>query len=116
MSNITITSTANTIELNYGDYAAAIGLSKSLVVKSGVKFVNLAVASAYVETAVNNLTLPLVYIASGSFYIVDSVDGVAPTSNSDLYDKMAALIGKETITKIDEASATIRSEERRVGK
>jgi len=34
----------------------------------------------------------MVYSASGSNMVIDTVDGAAPTSNSDLYDKLIALI------------------------
>lgn len=32
------------------------------------------------------------YIPTTNCFIVDSIDGVAPTSNSDLYDKLIALL------------------------
>lgn len=93
MPNIVVTSTANSIKVDFGDYASSVGFKKGTWNKSEIVAFELAASDAYV-TAIPTVgpRWNLVYQSSGQNLIVDTVAGAAPTSNSDLYDKLIALI------------------------
>lgn len=90
MANIVVRSTTNSIKVDFGVYATALGVTKGCWRKERVRF-NLS--SAYVNAIVYDEPDFAVSFdgATGTFQI-DSVDGAAPSSNSDLYDKLIALI------------------------
>jgi len=90
MANIVITSSTNLIKVDWGTYATKY--SKEIWHKSSLHlFLNNG--NNYVEASEDNGTgTTLSYSATTNCFIVDSVDGVAPTSNSDLYDKLVALL------------------------
>jgi hypothetical protein len=90
MANIVITSSTNLVKVDWGIYATSF--SKESWHKSSLHlFLNNG--NNYVQVSEDNGTgIALTYIATTNAFIVDSVDGVAPTSNSDLYDKLITLI------------------------
>jgi len=92
MANIVVTSTTNTIAVDFGVYAGVQGLpTKKTYKKSEV----LSVSQASDQVNVYSIGDPqwnLAYTATTNCFIVDTVAGVAPTSNADLYDKIIALI------------------------
>lgn len=91
MANIVITSTTNLILVDWGAYAALF--SKECWHKSSIHFF-LQAGGNYVEAKEDNgTTVCMSYIATTNAFIIDSVDGVAPVSNSDLYIKLVALLG-----------------------
>lgn len=90
MPNIVVTSTTNAIKVDFGDYYQTLQFSKATFKKDHIESIKL-------DTSVQiNLDKEYSWVvtfdgASGT-YQIDSVDGVAPTSNSDLYNKLSVLI------------------------
>jgi hypothetical protein len=100
MAYLVITSTTNTIKIDNGVYS---GVSGSLgVIQKKVTFrkddvfrFSLSPDESYFQVLYksrSNSSFALSFDGASGTLKVDSVDGVAPTSNSDLYDKMVALI------------------------
>jgi len=90
MANIVITSSTNLVKVDWGVYATKF--SKETWHKHSLH-VFLNASGNYVEISEDNGTgVSFSYIATTNCFIVDSIDGVAPTSNSDLYDKLVALL------------------------
>lgn len=92
MANIVITSTTNSIKVVFNTYASVTIPEKEAWHKPTTHF-KLMFGNAYVKaTEDNESDYDLSWNGSTGTLQVDSVDGVAPTSNSDLYDKLIALI------------------------
>jgi hypothetical protein len=99
MANIVIVSTTNTIKIDNGIYAGlegALGViqKKATFRKSDVRRIALSPSDASVVVFLieHGLSFITSFNGSAGTLQVDLVDGVAPTSNSDLYDKLTALI------------------------
>lgn len=99
MANVVITSTTNSVKIDNGVYAGvegALGViqKKATFRKHDIRRIALAPSDASVSVFLieHGLTFTLSWDGSTGTIQVDSVDGVAPTSNSDLYDKLIALI------------------------
>ena len=92
MAFLVVTSTTNSVRFVANDYAAPFGWSKRTRLKSSL--VTITLHPNYVEYLVGeNGKYYLHYITnSDNALIVDSIDGVAPSSLSDLYDKMIAVV------------------------
>ena len=106
MANIIIVSIDSSIKMNFNDLAPKYKLDKIIRQKGDFTFDLLPDAGGVAINIVNSLKLTVYW---NQLSIVDSINGVAPTSNSDLYDKLCnLLIGAESFnTILDEASATI---------
>jgi len=92
MGNVIITSNANNIIINYGDYAAALNKKTCAWRKSHIMYV-LSRDDEYVEVGVSERPNWLFsYEARPSSLIVDTVGGVVPTDNDDLFIKLSALL------------------------
>ena len=92
MANIIVTSSTNSIKVDFGTYSSSLGMAKAVWRKNDVHF-NLRHGSDFAEAVVyNENAFALSFDGSTGTLQVDSVDGVAPSSNSDLYDKLIALI------------------------
>lgn len=93
MANVVITSTTNSIKVNLGDYATALGYSKVTIPKDKLIDIKLKSDSSFVEAMVlEDGKWTISYNAVTNGLIVDTIDAVAPTDNPDLYDKLIALI------------------------
>lgn len=92
MANITITSTDSALTVNYGDYSQIIGLKTEKMNRSNVS-IALSEDGTYIEFNMTKWGLWLSHDGHGATRKVDSVNGVAPTSTADLFDKLASLIG-----------------------
>lgn len=93
MANLVITSSTNSIKVDFGTYSSDAQLAKGAWAKASIKGVVLAEGDAYIRVDIGDGdTWNVVFSASDSNLIVDSVDGTAPTSNADLYAKLIALI------------------------
>lgn len=92
MSKITITSTDAALTVNYGDYAEFIGFKSEKMNRSNVS-IALGQDGSFVEFNMTKWGLWLSHDGHGATRKVDTVDGVAPTSSEDLFNKLAALIG-----------------------
>ena len=91
MAKIVITSTTNSIRATFGDYSTMVDMIKGTWRKSHV--MNFVLRTDYVLVDFEGQSDWLVsFDGAGTTFQIDSVDGVTPTSNSDLYDKLIALI------------------------
>ena len=106
MANITLSSIDSSIKMNFNDLAPKYKMGKIIRKKEDFNFDLLPDAGGVIINVVGSLKLTVYW---NQLSIVDSVNGVAPTSNSDLYDKLCGLlISTESFnTLLDEASATI---------
>ena len=94
MANLDITITANTLKFVTNDLAESSGIVKSIWNINELQYVRLMNRpESHVELAfLSSKKWPLTFDgAYGSQ--VDTINGVAPTSNSDLFDKIATVIG-----------------------
>jgi len=97
MANIVITTSGNSIVIAFNDYSGAVD---NTVKRSYAKtdIVEVEYGSDYVMVTMRDshthkswmLTYDSAYPGSERF-IVDTVEGVAPSSESDLFDKITAL-------------------------
>ena len=93
MANVVITSTTNSIKVDFGVYNTALNLEKGTWSKDKVLNFQLLKGDASVLARIQDEPQwGLVYSASGENLVVDTIDGVAPSSNDDLYTKLIALI------------------------
>jgi len=102
MANITIVKSGNSIVVDFGVYIASnqIDYLKSSYLASDLSFICLMKDSSYIELKMTNahsrkrwlLTYDSAY-SGDEYFIIDSVDGIAPSSESDLFDKLTALRG-----------------------
>lgn len=92
MANLVVTSTTNTIRFVYNDYATPFGWSKRTRLKISLSVITLH--PNFIEYIVNDGTKYYLHYTTNIYggLIVDSIDGVAPSSLSDLYDKMIAVV------------------------
>jgi len=92
MPNITITDTTNSVKFDLGDYSTGLGFSKALRHKFTIDRVILRPYWIEYMTA-DKQTYTLHYTTNSyNALIVDSVNGVAPTSLADLYIKLEVLL------------------------
>ena len=90
MANIVITTT-NAINVDFGVYSTTLEFSKGSWRKDNI--INIKHLTSCIEVNVLSEKEWLVsFDGAGTSLQIDSIDGVAPTSNSDLYDKLIALI------------------------
>lgn len=96
MANIVITKSGNSISVAFNDYSSTVGaLKRSYDIRD---IVEVELGSDYVQVLMRDshssstwmLTYDNTYSGDQRF-IVDSVEGVAPTNESDLFDKLTAL-------------------------
>ena len=93
MANVVITSTTNSIKVVFNTLASVAGLEKGTWAKSHIINFTLAENDEYVRADIaGGSSWNMVYSASGGNMVVDTVDAVVPVSNSDLYDKLLALL------------------------
>lgn len=95
MANVVITSTTNSIKVDLGVYGAvpAVDYSNVTIRKDKIIDIKLKNSGSFVEAVVqDDGKWTISFNPVGNALVVDTVDGVAPTSNSDLYTKLIALI------------------------
>jgi uncharacterized glyoxalase superfamily protein PhnB len=97
MANISITSTANSITIDFGIYSGLETSAGLLPLRRTIpknRIFNASLTSNNVEVIIsdNLLKMPLVYTPTAGNLTVDFINAVAPNSNNDLYDKLIALI------------------------
>ena len=98
MANIVITVSGNSVVAAFNVYSTAVGADKKSYNKNDIAEVTLG--SGFVEVMMKDahahnvwmLTYDSAY-GGDERYIVDTVAGVAPASESDLFDKITALRG-----------------------
>ena len=93
MANVVVTSTSLVVSADFGDYASGVGMTKGSWQRSSITSVVLNNSSDWIEVRTkDNSRWQICYSAYANSLIIDSVNGVAPSSNSDLYDKIVALM------------------------
>jgi hypothetical protein len=92
MANLVVKSTTNSVQIEANDYASAFGWSKRTRLKSSL--VTITLHPDYVEYLVGENGKNYFHYTSNPYnaLIVDSIDGNAPTSLMDLYDKIIAVV------------------------
>lgn len=101
MAYIVMTSTINSIKVDNGVYSGvsgALGImqKKATFRKDELFRFSLSPDESYVQVlfkSMDNAYFLFSWDGAAGTLKVDSIDGVAPTSNSDLYDKLIALLG-----------------------
>ena len=92
MANVVVTSDANTIKVDFGIYYPTYcPVSIAYYNRNEVNKVELYSTVVSVHVLSGTKDWELSFDGSAGFH-VDTIDGVAPTDNSDLCDKVAALI------------------------
>lgn len=91
MANIVVTTTATRIYAVFNDMAASAGVSKGYWAKDTIEKVVQRTDGA-VEVVEVSSRVWVLDMAGTLGAIVDTVDGVAPTDNADLMNKLAAAI------------------------
>lgn len=97
MANIVITTGTNTIKVDFGVYgntdAPPFGIvpEKKCYQKADANF---AVINAKVYAMMDRYSfdIPVSWDGAAGTYQIDSIDGVAPVSDSDLYTKLIAML------------------------
>lgn len=93
MANIVVTSDANTVIVDFGAYYPTnYPVSKAYYNRNDIQKVELFANNVTVHVLNGSKDWYLSYDGKADTFQVDSVDGVAPTSDSDLASKIAALI------------------------
>lgn len=90
MANIVITSTTNSIRFDFGTLYSRSGHRKSCFRKDAVASIDLDESGNFTSFCLKSGEVFNLTYNSGM--MVDSVDASAPSSNSDLADKLMALI------------------------
>lgn len=90
MANITIVSTTNSIQVDFGDYSSSIGVTCGSYNKAAINHISCDADVIFIYL-INGGVWKVDFDGSNA-YKIDSVDSVAPTDNSDLYQKLIALI------------------------
>lgn len=91
MANIVVTSTADSIKVVFNIYSTALGMEEGTWNKAFVK--NFMLRPTLVAGIIDGeLEWLLSHDGATGTFQVDTINGATPTSNSDLYDKLIALI------------------------
>lgn len=97
MANITIVKSVNSIIVDFGDYSNLPNVDgrKASYKVEDISVIWIEKDDAFVNVKMKDaVTTPiwaLTYASTDGAFIVDSIDGIAPTSNSDLFNKLTAL-------------------------
>ena len=92
MSNVIITSSANIIIVDFGIYSSFVGYKKGLFQKRKISIQLISDLSFVRVENSNGEHWAISYIQSGESLIVESVDGIAPTDNENLFDLLTDLM------------------------
>lgn len=93
MTNTVVTSTTNTISVVFNDDASITGIIKGVWNKSSINSIKLHTAHVSAETSDGQGRWIMTHTTSANMLKIDTVNGVEPSSLSDLYDKLIALLG-----------------------
>ncbi len=95
MANIVIVSTSTHIDVEFNIYSSDIGYTKASFAKDDMQIVAREYSRDVIKIDMNTRDFAVWYCSYDSqpnSYIIDSIDGVAPTSCDDLYDKLKDLM------------------------
>ena len=96
MAYITVTTTDTAFKVDFGAYSN-MALSSGIIPykrsfrKSNIVF-SLFNDRVEAQTINNHLTFPITFNGASGTFKVDSVNGVIPTDNSNLYDMLESLL------------------------
>jgi len=92
MANIVITTTSNTIDIDFGDYNDGDNspLCKTFR-REDIRDVDIYNDYVLMEMDTGEHWY-FVYTSTDNYQIIDSIDSSEPTSNTDLYSKLKALM------------------------
>lgn len=90
MPNTVVTSTANSIKVVFNDDSIKVDMDKGTWRKDEIAHIELL--SDHIKIQQKQEKSWHVHNSSSNYLIIDSVDGNNPSSLSDLYDKLIALI------------------------
>lgn len=93
MTGISVTSTANRVNVEFGDYSLNPILEsyKSSFHKEHISSVYLKIDSVLIHIS-GEKYFSVSHDGSGNTFKIDNINGVAPTSLSDLYNKILIII------------------------
>lgn len=92
MANIVITSTATTVGVDFGVYASVADMDKASFRRDEMSEVIKTFGADHVTVVMlDGNDFDLSYTTGTNAMVVDTVDGVTPTDNNDLYDKIVVL-------------------------
>lgn len=97
MANITITKTGNLINVDFGIYSVSkdVDGKKATYKAEDISIIWLekddSIVNVKMKDAITTAHWLLSYDGISGAYQVDTIDGIAPTSNQDLMDKLNAL-------------------------
>ena len=97
MANIVITKTGNIVDVDFGIYAVSNGLDgrKATYKVDDISIVWLekddSIVNVKMKDAITTTHWLLSFDGANRTFQVDTIDGVAPTNNVDLYNKINAL-------------------------
>lgn len=91
MSNIIVTTTTNSVKVDFGVYSSDLAISKGAWNKDEVASITLNANHVYMQMK-GGVEWALNYDLQDKGFIVDSIDGAAPSSLADLYAKLIAMI------------------------
>ena len=92
MANLVITKTGFTVKVEFNDYAEKVGLDKDSFRRNEIAEVRETYNADHLTVVMlNGEEFDLSYTTHPYAMVVDSIDGVAPTSNDDLFNKLEAL-------------------------
>ena len=93
MANIVITTTADQIEIVSNDLAIPSGSSKAVHRRENLESISMSPDESAVYVRLRSFgEAPVSHDGSNGTLQIDTIDGAAPTSMNDLYDKLKALI------------------------
>ena len=92
MANVVVITTPNLFIVDFGVFAPLVGYKKATFQKGSISFqlVNDETFVRVEDSRGGNWSVS--YNLSGQALIIDSVDGVAPTSNEDLFNILSSKI------------------------
>jgi hypothetical protein len=93
MANIVVTSSTNRVDVDFGVYSSVTGFSKGSWVKNNILNFLLDASAAKVYVLIlDEDRYALSHNGAAGTMQVDTVAGATPSSTSDLFDKLIALI------------------------
>lgn len=94
MAGVTITSDANSVMFELGDYGPIVGTSHIFVLRSACQHlaVDVNIGAVRAKLAEDTRFLSFEPNSMSRVLVVDTVDGIPPTSNLDLALKLRALM------------------------
>jgi len=93
MANLVVVSDVNKIECDFGVYAATAKILQGAWQRDSITSITIDADEDYIEVHTKDgYNWTVCYAAFSGAMIIDSVNGVAPSSTLDLYDKLIALI------------------------